>query len=159
MIKCPKCQLDNMPNTKFCHHCGYDFSKLSIMDRFPEYNFRPTTVKKLPMKIWLPILGVLMIFPTVYLSPLGIWALVYYFRYAKARNNFHHIADYLISDPICKRYYIVVKDSMFGLWDNKKVKMTIPCEYSYLSLEGNDIYLAEKDGEYFKVDKFNNRMK
>ena len=159
MIKCPKCQLDNMTNTKFCHHCGCDFSKLSIMDRFPEYNFRPTTLQKLPSKIWRLIIAILMIFPAYPFSPIGIWVLVCFFKYRKVRKNFHNNADYIAPNSLYGRYYIVVKDSKFGLWDNKKLKMTIPCQYSYLALDRDHVYKVEKDGEYFKVDKFNNRMK
>ena len=181
-MKCRRCNTENLDNNRFCRNCGSPLSEnLTIPELFPEFNFRPTTVFKIPgeskwmfaivfltlIELVVIIIEILAIFVDFHLLiALGaiivsvplIKMLIYCCR-RYGKRNIQKIADYVQTTPEQAGYYIVVKDSKFGLYDYKKMQLAIPCEHTYLSSKGDGLYLVEKDGSSFIVDKFNNRMK
>lgn len=195
-MKCRRCNTENLDNNRFCRNCGSPLSEnLTIPELFPEFNFRPTTVFKIPGESkWMfaivlvsliiafvcySIIAIIMLFFKIKILfdvsldysekvfaissvPLLLFPLYIIMRYCCRRfgkRNIQKIADYVQTTPEQAGYYIVVKDSKFGLYDYKKMQLSIPCEYTYLSSKGDGLYLVEKDGSSFIVDKFNNRMK
>lgn len=188
-MKCRRCNTENLDNNRFCRNCGSPLSEnLTIPELFPEFNFRPTTVFKIPgeskwrfaivflilIELFVISLGIagfctavccnhedsffLLTLGAIIVSVPLIKMLIYCCR-RYGKRNIQKIADYVQTTPGQVGYYIVVKDSKFGLYDYKKMQLSIPCEHTYLSSKGDGLYLVEKNGSSFIVDKFNNRMK
>lgn len=188
-MKCKRCNTENESNNRFCRNCGSPLvDNLSIPELFPEYNFMPTSVYKLPgERIWL-LPCVLLSLSECFICMMGIscfiirtfeendlfWGItgliiaiilsVFVIRMLKyslrrfRKRNLHDIVDYVGRNPTFSGNYIVVKDSKFGLYNSKMMRLTIPCEYSYLSSKGNAVYMVEKEGTRYYVDMYDNKQ-
>ena len=42
---CKKCKTDNLDNATFCRECGAQLKELTVAEKYPDYNFVPTSVK------------------------------------------------------------------------------------------------------------------
>ena len=42
---CKKCKTDNLDNATYCRECGAQLKELTVAEKYPDYNFVPTSVK------------------------------------------------------------------------------------------------------------------
>lgn len=71
-----------------------------------------------------------------------------------------NIADYIEGIAINKRYSMIVKNGLWGLYDTKNHKVQIPCEYDYLTWVNNgSILRASKGNKNSLIDIYNKTLK
>lgn len=188
-MKCKRCNTDNDKNNRFCRNCGSPlWENLSIPELFPEHNFKPTTVYKLPgEKKWLLPFIILLLLEG-FICVMGIacfiirtfeendpfWGIsgiiiavilflvilkmLKYSSHRYRKRNLQSVADYVETSPAIPGNYIVVKNSKFGLYNITKMQITIPCEHTYLSFLNDATYMAEKDDIRYRLDMYNNQL-
>ena len=68
-MKCPNCNTENRDNAMFCRNCGniLEENTISIREQFPEYDFIPTTMKKVNSRSywWVKIVMLLVLLITI----------------------------------------------------------------------------------------------
>ena len=64
-MKCPKpdCGVENRDGARFCRACGSELikSEISVMEKFPEYSFAPTSITKIEGSSGIPELILMII--------------------------------------------------------------------------------------------------
>lgn len=183
----PDCKSENPAGAQFCHRCGRPLEVITI-DRWPEYNLKPTSICRLKGKTKYKRLIIFYLFAIAILSTFiiaiyitcdgelfygkedGLNAFILFlevffiimsiFHGCKAKNqDLKHVADYFQQTD--NKYVIIIKDGKFGVYNRKKRKVQIPCEYSYLSWKSEIGILSATatNGETYNIDINNNRLK
>lgn len=185
-MKCSDCNTINEDNARFCRNCGQTLSIYNtVMDKYPEYKFKPTSVYKLKRRpgwmilsiflslIWLLVLingftcivlylkgddFVGVVVGTILLIVCGLLIFVVRKCFDLGKNDISSIADY-VSTERAGEYLIIVKDGKFGLLSNRTRKVQIPCIYNYLKWDIPDkILIARKASSKIKIDIYNNTL-
>lgn len=179
-MKCPNCGVENHEGAKFCRNCGCSLgdNRITIRKRFPQYDFLPTTRKRIhrqPSYIYFIILLLLAFFLMYLIS--GAFLLffssdemihhdggVFLFcivigtppavmlmkrLYKKTFNiDLSSMFDYIENRTESAKYRFVVKDSKFGLFNLRRMTIQIPCEYDCLSWITKDEILNATSGDH-----------
>ena len=152
----------------------------SILEKFPQYGFQPTSLcnKRPAGRKWLcgflipielfattyTIDGIVyaisweldMLFLWIYGFIIGITIVVLTIRWLVRTPRIASIADYIQSK---KGITIFVRDSKWGILNNRNHKVLVPAVYDKLSwLQMKKTLRAYKDGETYVIDINNNRL-
>lgn len=181
-MKCKNCGAPNDSQTQFCYKCGSELkANMSLMDAFPEYNLRPTSVFKCSGRPKFQILNIIAI---LFIIAGIICAICYYNNAGRAfralillftpvaligsifllitwkRSITHSIkdkCDFLQTNNKGLRYIFIGKDKNLGIYDKNTHKITLPCEYQSLEWrEYGKLLSAQKDGKSMTIDIYGN---
>lgn len=181
-MKCKNCNTDNNENVRYCRNCGtFLYDEQSIIDKYPEFNFAPTSVfKPKGNPLWLPSIllclsaiccGIYLIttrrftfnpsrgefytFLAIFILPL---AAIFLNKWVN-QFNATKFADYIETQPKTKKYSIIVKNKKFGLLNTYEKRIQIPCQYDFLSWSTPGMVLnAVKNESHLKCDIYGNKL-
>lgn len=162
-MKCEYCNTVNPDDAKICRMCGKDLKPQTIIERYHQYQFLPTTLAKLKGSLWarffLIIWTLFFLFiliniiyliveeqhlkePAVFITIMvflliiltACKLLVKSFPNKFRRKRLIKQADYIQTYKSCKEKFVFyVKDNKFGLYDVKRFKVQLPANYDSLS--------------------------
>lgn len=182
-MNCQRCGTINDDSALFCRECGAGFSSKNVMDAFPELKFMPTTISR-PKSLWSSVFWY-NLFCLVWLF-FGVFAVARYFvegwwddpssialvcfgvfviPVAIFRFKLHvklpKEIEYVSLKPKMRRFPFVVINNKIGVFDMKKRKITIPCEYDSLTwfMVGKILIAKHPEKGQIRIDICNNELK
>lgn len=154
-MKCCNCGTTNDSSATFCRSCGKLLIGESVINKYPEFHFQPTTVYTLTgKKSWwwaiiplsiLFLFGVYFACGSIFYEGLvhydvafailggsaGIFVAVLAFVlikkcYRKTKPiNIKQVADYIGCPHYDNKYSVIVKDGFWGLYDTENKKLLV----------------------------------
>lgn len=185
---CKKCKTDNLDNATYCRECGAQLKELTVAEKYPDYNFVPTSVKlagKSPKGgkvagfalLALIFLCGFLFFLIISISEfrrypdssviggiVSVIALVlgvFCFKKARYYDKFTYTSlfEWIEDQPKKNPYAVVVKSGKFGVFNLNTNKFQIPCEYDYISWQSiKGVLTVTKDSEVYDIDIFGNKL-
>lgn len=184
-MKCNTCGVENDLDSLYCRHCGNIIKKQSVLEKYPEYHFLPSSLYKIKgelkykfariISIIAAIIGTIVCLHLcldpyyhywdentiigVLLIPVVISLIYFGFHYSNLSRNYDisNIVDYFEKTNI--NYAFIIKNEKFGVFDKRTGTVCIPIEYSSLSwkVQGK-ILNALCYGREFLIDINNNKL-
>ena len=185
---CKKCKTDNLDNATYCRECGAQLKELTVAEKYPDYNFVPTSVKlagKSPKGGKVAVFALLasiflcgfLFFLIISISEfrsypdssviggiVSVIALVlgvFCFKKARYYDKFTYTSlfEWIEDQPKKNPYAVVVKSGKFGVFNLNTNKFQIPCEYDYISWQSiKGVLTVTKDSEVYDIDIFGNKL-
>lgn len=183
---CKKCKTDNLDNVTYCRECGAQLKELTVAEKYPDYNFVPSSVKlagKSPkgdkvagfsvLAVWLFLGGLVCVFSwnmdfpgdlplfLTLLSPILFLLGVLCFKKARYYDKFTYTSlfEWIEDQPKKNPYAVVVKSGKFGVFNLNTNKFQIPCEYDCISWQSiKGVLTVTKDSEVYDLDIFGNKL-
>lgn len=190
-MNCQRCGTTNDDSALFCRECGAGLSSKNVMDAFPELKFMPSTIAKPKQKrtttfmyyLFLLIslgLGVTtIVFYANELSnglyrydgafevfcmivvALFVSSMITIGYYSKRNVKLPKEVEYVSLKPKMRRFPFIVINNKIGVFDMKKRKITIPCEYDSLTwfMVGKILIAKHSEKGQIRIDICNNELK
>ena len=188
-MHCKYCNSDNSQGAKFCRSCGKELEPEAVntLDRYPEYNLAPSSVRKpqsyfayrfylwlasffliagLYFGLGLTILGLssskkdpFLFGSLILFVSIFLAYIVVKMRKKAKRHDISKICD-CFQQSATRRYIMILKDGKFGVYDKKNGAVTVPCSYQYLAWKSYPEYMAATQGvNTLYIDIHNNHLK